>query len=236
MPKNTGKRQKHPTKSFRFNTLDWVCIIFGLSMSIITPFIDAGHPPVYVIVSIAMLVCGIFEMILGVRGRRSNYIFGLLNTITSFYITWSDHFYGNMLTNIFYLFICIIGFYSWGEHRDKKKDVIARRLTAKQAFITTVAFTLSSIGLNIALKHFGGHSTILDSTSTILIVLASFLGILRFREQWILWTVVNFLTLIMWLETGNPAVIGMRIFYVLGSIYGYINWRNYIKQNTPNED
>ena len=124
MSKTTDKRQKHPTKSFHFNTLDWICIIFGLSMSIITPFIDAGHPPVYVIVSIAMLMCGIFEMILGVRGRRSNYIFGLLNTITSFYITWSDHFYGNMLTNIF-IYLSVLLVFTRGENIGIRKKMLS---------------------------------------------------------------------------------------------------------------
>lgn len=222
--------KKRPTKKFRFNVLDWYCIAFGLLISIITPFIDRAHSPIYIIVSIIMLICGVFEMILGIRGRRNNYIFALINAITSFYIAWADYFYGNMVINVFYIFICLFGFYSWGKHRDESKDVIARKLTIKQALVAMLVFILVSIGLNITLEHLGGHSTILDSTSTILIIFASILGVLRYREQWILWMVVDFLTLIMWIGTGSPAAIGMRAFYVIGSVYGYYNWRNFIKQ------
>lgn len=190
---------------------------------------DPGHNPTYIIISIVMLMCGIFEMILGIRGRRSNYLFAIVNTIATSYIALVDRFYGNMVINVFYLFTCIAGFYSWGKHRDRRKDVIARKLTVKQIFVATVIFIISSITLNTTLDYFDGHSTILDSMSTILIILASFLGVLRYREQWILWAIVDFLTLIMWLGTGNPAAIGMRAFYVVSSIYGYYNWHNFIK-------
>lgn len=231
MPKKTKQPQKSTADGFYFNPIDWLCIGFGFFMSIITPFVDHGHSLVYIIISIIMLMCGIFEMILGVRGRRSNYIFAIVNTLASFYIAWVDHYYGNMVINVYYVFICLFGFYSWGKHRDKKKDVIARKLNAKQILIATLTFALSSIGLFYTLEYFGGHFTVLDSTSTVLIIFASILGALRYREQWIIWIIVNILTLIMWAAVGNPATIGMKAFYVIGSIYGYLNWRSFIRKN-----
>ena len=228
--KNNNKPNKKSFKSFRFNTLDWLCILFGISVSIIAPLIDHSHSFTYTAVSVIMLICGIFEMILGIKGRRSNYIFAIINTFASIYIAWSDQFYGNMAINAYYIPICLFGFYSWGKHRDKKKDVIARKLSIKQILLATTIFIATSIILNILLQYFGGHATLLDSTSTILIIFASILGVLRYREQWILWIVVDALTLIMWLDTGSPATIAMRAFYVLGSIYGYFNWRKFIRK------
>ena len=78
--------------------------------------------------------------------------------------------------------------------------------------------------------HLDGHSTILDSATTILIIFASVLGVLRYREQWLVWIIADTMMLVMWAPVGNPAVIALRIFYVVSSVYGYINWRKFIQK------
>ena len=177
-----------------------------------------------------MLNCGIMEMVMGVKGRRSNYIFALFSAIGSIFVAFSDHFYGNMAINVFYIFVCITGFYLWGKHRDKHKNVIARKLTPWQIIIVALSLTVAAFGLNLLLEHFGGHSTILDSIATVLIIFASILGVLRYREQWLIWFTADVLVLIMWLDSGNPAVIVMRTFFTIGSVYGYFNWRKLLKK------
>ena len=127
-------------------------------------------------------------------------------------------------------FSLIIGFYSWGKHSNKNKDVIARKLSIWQIIVATIAFIIALFGLNFILECCGGHSTILDSAATILIIFASVLGVLRYREQWTIWIIADFLMLLMWINSNNPAVIVMRTFYVVGSIYGYFNWRKFINR------
>ena len=225
MPKKNTKK----TAKFKFKPLDWLCIAVGIFASILTILIDHDHAPIYITASLLSLNGGVMEAILGINGRRSNYIFAATNAVASICIASMDQFYGNMAINIYYIPLCIFGFYSWGKHRDKNKDVIARKLTAKQTIIAILAFIALSTGLNLLLEHLGGHFTILDSTTTILIIFASILGALRYREQWLLWILADTLMLIMWINVGNPAILTMRAFYPLASIYGYINWRKLVK-------
>lgn len=221
---------KNKTK-FQLKLLDWLCIIAGIAISILTVFVDHDHSLVYIIASLFMLNCGVAEMILLVNGRRSNYVFTMLCAIASIWVAFIDQFYGNTVINFFYVIISIIGFYSWGKHSDKDKTVIARRLTTKQIIFLSLALVVSSIGLDVTLRYFGGHSTVSDSVSTILIIFASVLGVLRYREQWITWILADILLLAMWLPIGSPAVIALRVFFLLSSTYGYFNWRKLIKNN-----
>lgn len=235
MPKKSQKTKKSnpkqkPKQPFRFNVLDWICIIVGIIISVITIFTDQNHSLAYIIVSIFMLNCGVLETILGVRGRRSNYIFAIICALASINIAWIEQFYGNMVTNLFYIPISIIGFYSWSKHSDKNKNVIARKFTIRQIIVALAIFVVSTIGLNIILQYFGGNSTILDSTTTIMIVYASLLGVFRYREQWLAWLIADAIGLAMWLGTQNPAVIATRAFFMLSSVYGFINWRKLIKK------
>ena len=48
-----------------------------------------------------------------------------------------------------------------------------------------------------ALKAAGGSSTTLDGLTTIITVAAQLLMILRYREQWLLWIVLNVLSILL---------------------------------------
>lgn len=77
----------------------------------------------------------------------------------------------------------------------------------------------------------GGEYTILDSAATVLVIFATILAVLRFREQWLFWLLSDILQLIMWTTINDPAVLTLRIFFPIGAVYGYINWRKLIKQH-----
>ena len=54
--------------------------------------------------------------------------------------------------------------------------------------------------------------------------------IFRFAEQWVLWIIINVLTIGLWIATlttsgGNDwTVLAMWIAFLINSIYGYVNW------------
>ena len=230
MSRKPRKNPKHSkARSSQFSFIDYLAVAIGIVASILTIVIEQGQPLIYILMSVLMLNCGIMEMVLEIKGRRSNYIFALFSAIGSICVAFIDQFYGNMAINAFYIFVCIVGFYLWGKHSDKDKNVIARKLAPWQIAVVALLLIVAAAGLNILLEYFGGHSTVLDSVATILIIFASILGVLRYREQWFFWFTADMLILIMWLGTGNPAAIVMRIFLVFGSIYGYFNWRKLLK-------
>ena len=79
-----------------------------------------------------------------------------------------------------------------------------------------------------ALNAAGGSSTGLDGLTTVITVSAQLLMILRYREQWLLWILLNILSIALWAET--PAMYLMYSAYLLNSLYGYYNWTKLMKQ------
>ena len=222
---------KKNKRKFYFKPLDWLCIFAGFTISVLTFFLDQDHSLIYNISSVLMLNCGVLETILLINGRRSNYLFAVFCALASICVAFVDQFYGNMAINVYYVAISIIGFYLWNQHVDKNKTVIARKLTLKQTIVLMLALAVVSAGLNLVLLFFDGHSTVADSISTVLIIVASILGVLRYREQWLAWIAADIIILAMWGPVGSPAVVALRTFYILSSIYGYFNWRKLIKNN-----
>jgi nicotinamide mononucleotide transporter len=70
---------------------------------------------------------------------------------------------------------------------------------------------------------------VLDSTTTILSVTAMILTVKRCIEQWVIWTIVNIISIIMWLkvylENGNSAAsLLMWCIALANGIIFFITW------------
>ena len=65
----------------------------------------------------------------------------------------------------------------------------------------------------------------------IVAVVAIYIAIKRYAEQWILWIIVNIVTVIMWAYaflngTGHIAILIMSIIYLINSTIMYFKWKN----------
>ena len=59
--------------------------------------------------------------------------------------------------------------------------------------------------------------------------------VLRFKEQWILWIVVDFITVIMWVIAGDMIQVSMWSVYLINAFYGFFKWSKMSKVNYENE-
>ena len=224
------KKKKTPQKSSPLNIVDWLFIITTIITTIITLVIDHNHPPLYIIADISALIFGVIYMLLSVKGYRSSFIFSIFSAAAFAYIAWSNHFYGNVAVNLFYYIPCaLIGFHLWGKHSNKNHEVKARKLTSAQSLLVVIALIIATIVLKLTLDAVGGASTFLDSATATLTFTANLLVLLRYREQWLLWLLVDAFQLIMWAATNDPVMIVIRVLYPLSAIYGYVYWKKLIK-------
>lgn len=223
-----GKKQNN--KKFSLNIIDWLFVIAAMVTSIVTLIINRDHSPLYMIADISALVAGVIYMLLSVKGYRSNFIFSVFSAAAFAYIAWSNQFYGNVAVNLFYYIPCaLIGFYLWGKHSNKNHEVKARKLTPKQSLLVVILLIMATMSLKLILDVVGGASTFLDSATATLTFAANILVLLRYREQWLLWILVDAFQLMMWSTTDDPVMIVLRILYPLSAVYGYVYWKKLIK-------
>ena len=140
-------------------------------------------------------------------------------------IIFQQHLYGELAENIFYVITTTIALLLWRKNYNKEeKEVIARELS-KQAWILCCSiFIISTILLYIILLTTNDPRPFLDAISTVPAFIAQILLMLRYREQWIMWFIVDVATLILWISIGNIFMIMQYIFWIINCIYGYINW------------
>lgn len=176
-------------------------------------------------------ITGILCVVLVSKGKISNYFFGLIFAYTYFYVSWGSNFLGEMNTALYvYIPSQFIGYFIWKQNMQSDnggESVIAKALTPKGWAILLLSVAIGTLCFVQALKAAGGSSTELDGLTTIITVAAQLLMILRYREQWLLWIVLNVLSILLW--KGQPAMYLMYSAYLLNSLYGYYNWTKLVK-------
>ena len=223
------KKQK---SKIHFNLFDYFWFAVGITTSVAAFFVDHEHSLGYILLGSTALICAIITEILSAKGRRINFLFSIINAIAYGAVAWMNHFYGNAITSVlFYAPIGLFGFYSWGKNSNKNKEVIVRKLSITQIFILVLAIVVLSVCFNKILEMSGGESTILDGISTVMVPIASILGVLRYRETWLIWFVSDLIVLSMWTSTSDITIMVLRIFYPISSIYGFASWKRLLAKN-----
>lgn len=187
------------------------------------------------IAGISGIICVVFVG----KGKISNYFFGLIFAYSYFYVSWGHSYYGEMTTTLYvYIPAQFIGYFLWRENMrkanngtDSPESVVAKALDIKGWVVTLALTVLFSVLFILYLKTTDDTSAHLDGVTTVMVVVAQLLMILRYREQWLFWIVINVLSIALWANT--PSMYVMYSAYLLNSLYGYYNWTKLEKAALP---
>ena len=188
--------------------------------------------------SILAAVTGVWCVILTGKGKRSSFLFGTINVIFYALIALKARYYGEVMLNIlYYLPMNFVGWFAWKKHMNEETgEVIKQRLPRKQGLFV-YGLTAAAIFLyGLVLRAMGGSLPFVDSMSTVVSVTAQILSVRRLVEQWVLWIVVDVVTVIMWgvhfAQGGETvATLAMWSVYLLNAIIMYIRWNREGKAN-----
>ncbi len=139
-----------------------------------------------------------------------------------------------MLNALYYLPINIFGYFIWKRNMNGS-EVKAKMMTNKARVAMVVCSGLCIAIYGTILNSIGGSTPYLDSTSTILSIVAQLLMLSMFAEQWILWQIINSVSILMWLPVSlsgdamGTSMVIMWSAYLINSIYGYKQWKGKVK-------
>lgn len=214
------------------NTLtpfDWFLIGGVVILSLLYSLLSGSFDTLGTIAGVTGILC----VVLVAKGNIFNYLFGLINVTLYAWISFKAELYGDALLNAFYyLPMQFAGWYSWMRKRNAEESVtiIARRLSRRQRYILAAVSVVTVAAGAVLLNLLNDPQPVKDSATTILSVIAMFLMVKVYMEQWVLWVVVNVISIVMWSVSyfeGEPhsmLMIIMWIFYLANSVNGWILW------------
>lgn len=216
----------------KFNWFEWGMILSVIGFTIYFSLISEGVGLFYLIVDAIAAISGIFCVVLCAKGKKSQYIWGLLNIIGYVIIAWINKYYGEVMLNaLYYLPSQFIGYYLWNKHSDQEDNLEGKKLSFWFSVILVLIITICVYGYKMVLDLLGGTGTLLDSASTVTSIVANALMMMRYREQWLLWIIIDAITVVMWLMVGDYIMVTMWAVYLINAFYGYYNWTKIAKEN-----
>ena len=216
-----------------FKEWTWFERIWLLLFSIVNVFLylkwDSG------LIGLISAMSGMLCVVLVAKGKISNFVFGIVNTATYAYISYGYGLYGeSMLNALFYLPTQFIGLWMWQRHRSVNKvrdeDIEIKRLSVKGWDIVVASVVVGAYAYMHVLMALDAQQVRIDSVAVVMSVVAQILLTLRYAEQWVLWILVNLLSIVLWVVTlsqsggSDYTMPVMWTAFLINSIYGWINW------------
>ncbi|ELI5798254.1 nicotinamide mononucleotide transporter, partial [Salmonella enterica] len=135
--------------------------------------------------------------------------------------------YGNAALNLlYYVPMQFYGMYLW--HKNKPSnlpDVPTKILTKAQALLTLGVLAVATLGYGSFLATTADPFPMLDAFTAVGSVIAMWLMVKQYAEQWLIWIAINIGTVYIWLVTAQStgasyAILAMWLVFLGNSIMG----------------
>ena len=170
--------------------------------------------------------------------KLSAYIFGVINIVLYAMISFEAKYYGEVMLNVLYYFpMQFYGFYVWKKNMNEETHEVKKRRMPKKDFgIVLVVIFVATLIYGTFLKFLGGSLSYVDALSTVVSVVAMVISIKMYLEQWILWLIVDAVTVVMWgiaFANGSDSIgtLLMWIVYLGNAFVMYVKWYKEVKAN-----
>jgi nicotinamide mononucleotide transporter len=183
--------------------------------------------------SVISMLSGLWCVILVAKGRIFNYYVGVVQVVTYAYICYGYQLYGEFQLNLFYFLpMQFVGLYIWHKNKDTTvKDKVIVKFLNNQQRTAWALISIVAVGCYaIYLESLGDPYPVIDSASTVLSVIAMVLMAWRYMEQWVLWIVVDIVSVWLWIlvvmakGTNDVALLVMWSAFLINAVYGFVCW------------
>ena len=153
------------------------------------------------------------------------WILGIIMPAIDVYLFATNGLYAYAGISIIFVIVAVYGFYNWRRGKDTDSSVEISFIKLKTVCAYALIMSLSFIVCCYVLTHLTDSEVpVMDSFTTA----ASFVGVFalayKYVEQWIVWIVVDLISVILFVHQGLPFRAALYAFYVLVAIQGYRKW------------
>lgn len=203
---------------------------FGLSH----PTLSSGAVKACVVCSIIAAIIGVINVVLGGKGKLSNYFFGVVSACLMIYINLTVRNYGIMMVSIYNLVMQFVGFRAWSKNMNKATHEVKKiHMKKGQRWLYVGILAVATVALGFIMKNVGDSHPFIDAFITSAQVIAMILMVSMFAEQWWLWIVINIASIYLFFTSREVtlALALMYMVYFVNSIIMCIRWEREAREN-----
>jgi nicotinamide mononucleotide transporter len=226
---NYLKREMWDGFSIKEKLFMWGMVLLQILVYIVAP--DSWY-------GIIAGIAGCISVVLTAKGRWMMYPIGFIQNFTYTVLAFQNKFYGEVFEQVFYIVTMIWGMVAWARNmhtnEDGTQDVNTRKFSVKDWIFTIVGVLIGTWLFGRVLVAMGANQAYTDAATNVMALFAQILMVKRYREQWVLWLLIDLFCIKMWWVAGNWSMVAMYIAWTANCIYGWINWTKLNKMEVTN--
>ena len=152
-------------------------------------------------------IAGCISVVLTAKGRWMMYPIGFIQNFTYTVLAFQNKFYGEVFEQMFYIVTMIWGMVAWARNmhtnEDGTQDVNTRKFGLAEWLFTIVGVAVGTWLFGRVLVAMGAAQPYTDAATNVMALFAQILMVKRYREQWVLWLLIDVCCIKMWWVAGN---------------------------------
>lgn len=223
-------------KKFIKKNLFEIIFIPVMLASLITSAILFHSQPLILILTIL----GMFGSILNGRGNKLCYFFGLTSTVMYGMISLKANYIGEVILHFAFLSPMYVYSIAKWFRPNKKKEAKNKQMFSLNAIqivsLVIVGIVIVGVYGTILMYVLKSSFPFLNALSTVVVLLAGYLGAKRVKEQWIAHILGNAVLIALWVlsgDKGNYPILIQNVLFVVCNIRGIIIWQKELRKQNP---
>lgn len=184
------------------------------------------------------VLTGLAAVWLAARANILTWLFALVNAILFFVLFYQVNLYSAMALQVFFFCNALYGWYNWRRSESDDKTPVTM-LIHKQRVIWLAVVLLGAIALGTVMSRihiwlpdfFPERATFVytDAMIAVMSIVASLLLAKLKLENWILWILINLMSVVMYAMKGVMFVSLQYVIFLFMASYGLIEWRKNVR-------
>ena len=161
---------------------------------------------------------------------------GIVQVVLYIFVFYEARLYSDMTLQVIFIFVQLYGWYYWmygkKDEGEKKVPVVSLSRSGKICWSLITLLGAISLGTFMANKT-KADLAYLDATGAVMSLVAQYLQGIKILESWLIWIVVDVLSIGIYIYKGLFPTTLLYIVYLGMAVKGFIEWRKHRKSEQP---
>lgn len=206
---------------------DYVFLFGLLAVQLVVSLItfDAGMGFGWNLFILIASFIGTLATIICSKGKMSYYVWGFIQTIMFLILNIELRLWVESAEQMYYLITMVIGVFIWKKNIGRDEAIEAKVFNKKHFILTVAGLAVASVAIYFFDKNvLHGAAPLLDTLSLSIAIVANILCSFCYKEQWILWFLLDIVQTILYFVIGQPIMAIMYIGWTINCVYGFYQW------------
>ncbi len=169
---------------------------------------------------------GIISVYLSVRQSIWTWPTGIINVALYIIVFFQAKLYADMGLQMVYVVLSFYGWYQWlYGGRDRTELPVARMSGRLSLGLSILCLILSAFLGTVLSRQTDASLPMLDSTTTVVSLIAQWMMTKKFLESWIVWVGVDVVYVGMFIYKSLYVTTGLYLIFLVLAVKGYIEWK-----------